>query len=402
VRDVVAIVPWGDVIEDYLDPIGLTVKDLASEMSGGWLFGYVEALRSAGFSPFVLAPSAAVQRPQRLAHRDTGTPIWLVPGRSSQEIRRPGKRAIRQWLTTPLLAMGKVLRQEGCNLLLVQDYERPQFDALVGLGWSMRIPVFATFQGGDRTMSRVEGLLRRASIRSAAGLVVAAAAERARLVEAYDLPAERIAPVPNPLDLQIWAPLPRTEARSSLGIDDATFVAVTHGRIDIQRKGLDLLLAGWSGPGLLVLIGSGEDRERFAAMVKDRTDVHWIDSYTTDRKLIRRWLSAADVYISASRLEGMAVAPMEAMACGLPVITSTAKGLEDLFPADLPPGGLLFPNGDVASLSAAINRLRADPSYRQRLGVNARQVAEQRFSKESVGRRLAEFFACRRGTAEAA
>jgi starch synthase len=397
VTPVVALVPWGDVIEDYLDPIGLTVDDFATGMAGGWLFGYVVALRSAGFSPFVLAPSRTVKRPRKIIHAETGAAIWLVPGRSCQAIRKPGVRAICQWLTTPLPAIRQVLRTERCDILLVQDYERPQFDALAGLGRSMRIPVFATFQGGDRTLSRVEGMVRRHSIRGAAGLIVAAADERARLAKAYDLPAGRIAPVPNPIDLTTWSPLPRREARASLGIDGDTFLAVTHGRIDIFRKGLDLLLEGWAGPGLLVLIGSGQDREQFASMVKGRSDVRWIDSYINDRTLIRRWLSAADVYISASRLEGMPVAPLEAMACGLPIIASTAKGLKDLFPADLPSGGLLFRNGEVAALSAAINSLRSRPADRKRLGACAREAVEQRFSTQAVSRSLGDFLQSRMG-----
>jgi starch synthase len=388
VNPVVGIVPWGDVIEDYLDPIGLTVEEFARDMSGGWLFGYVQALRLAGFSPFVLSPSSSVDEPTKLTHADTGIPIWLVPGRSCQLIGNPELRSVCQWLSMPWLATRQILRQQGCQYLLVQDYERPQFDALVNLGRSMGIPVLATFQGGDRTMSRVERLVRRQSIRRCSGLVVASSAERARVAAAYDLPAERISDVPNPIDLEVWTATPRNEARASLGIGRHEFVAVTHGRIDIHRKGLDLLLAAWSGASLLVLIGSGQDRERFAAMVENRADVRWIDHYTNDRELIRRWLSAADLYISASRLEGMPVAPLEAMACGLPVVASMAKGLEAIFPPDLPMSGIRFPSGDVDALSAVIKKLRDDPALLHSLGLHARETVRRRFSIETVGEQL--------------
>lgn len=388
---VVAIVPWGDVIEDYLDPIGLTVEDFARKMSGGWLFGYIAALQSTGYSPFVLAPSRVVHRPERLTHAATGATIWIVPGRSCQSIRSPELRALKQWRTTPLPAMRRVLRQEGCTMMLVQDYERPQFDALVLLARTMRIPVFATFQGGDHMLSRVEGLVRGTSLRRASGLIVAASAERERLASRYHLPAERIAAIPNPIDLEEWRPSPRDTARAELGIAPESFLAVTHGRIDIHRKGLDLLLAAWSGPGRMVLIGSGQDRERLAAMVAGRDDVCWLDGYTNDRALIRRWLSAADVYISASRLEGMPVAPLEAMACGVPIIASTAKGLADLFPADVSHGGLLFENGDVEGLASAIRQMRNQPALRDQLGANARKLVEQRFSVSAVGAALQAF-----------
>ncbi len=40
-----ALLPWGDLIEDFLDGIGVSLEDFSSKMTGGWLFGYVEALR---------------------------------------------------------------------------------------------------------------------------------------------------------------------------------------------------------------------------------------------------------------------------------------------------------------------------------------------------------------------
>jgi len=53
----VAIFPWGDVIEDFLDPIGLTVSDFVERMSGGWLFGYVAALHASGWRAVIVCVS---------------------------------------------------------------------------------------------------------------------------------------------------------------------------------------------------------------------------------------------------------------------------------------------------------------------------------------------------------
>jgi hypothetical protein len=44
----VAILPWGNVIEDYIDVIEVSVEAFATEMEGGWLFGYADALFAAG------------------------------------------------------------------------------------------------------------------------------------------------------------------------------------------------------------------------------------------------------------------------------------------------------------------------------------------------------------------
>lgn len=44
----VALLPWGDLIDDFLDSIGLSFDDFRLRMTGGWLFGYVEALKAVG------------------------------------------------------------------------------------------------------------------------------------------------------------------------------------------------------------------------------------------------------------------------------------------------------------------------------------------------------------------
>jgi starch synthase len=116
--------------------------------------------------------------------------------------------------------------------------------------------------------------------------------------------------------------------------------------------------------------------------------VRWIDTYTNDRSLICRWLSAADIYVSASRVEGMPVAPLEAMACGLPVIATDAQGIVDILGEHEGNGGILVPRDDPARLAAAIARLRGSIALRRTLGKAAREHVERDFSISSVGRAL--------------
>jgi len=112
---------------------------------------------------------------------------------------------------------------------------------------------------------------------------------------------------------------------------------------------------------------------------------------TTDRPQVRRWLSAADAYITTSRTEGMPVAPIEAMSCGLPVIASRAQGLPDIFPLGEASGGLLFDSSDPAAAAAALSRLANDAGYRRVLSDAGRATVESRFSISAVGAELAEF-----------
>ena len=106
---------------------------------------------------------------------------------------------------------------------------------------------------------------------------------------------------------------------------------------------------------------------------------------------MRRWLSAADVYLITSRTEGMPVAPLEAMACGLPVVSSDAHGLPDIFAAGEEHGGIVTAREDVGAIVTALERLACDPDLRSRLGHAARRRVEAYFAVPAVGAALSSF-----------
>jgi len=398
-KPTIAIFPWGDVIEEFLEPIGLTVEDFVERMSGGWLFGYVTALQQAGWRPIIVFGSECKDTITRLIHPGTGAPVWMVPSARVVDAGAPitynAAYSIRRWLATPVRMFGEVIDREQCRALMIQEYEYTRFDALVRLATRLGIRSFATFQGGDRTLSWIEGLVRGRSLRMCFGLVIASEAERLRVERLYAGRHPPIANIPNPIDTQEWQAIDRQKARSLLGLRQEAFVVINHGRIDIRRKGLDVLLEAWaaSDGDELVVIGSGQDHDAFAALVAGRgsDNIRWISDYTTDRVLVRRWLSAADVYVTASRTEGMPVAPLEAMACGLPIIATDAQGLPDILEGGENSGGLVVPRDDAAAISAAIKRLRSDPDLRERLSHAARRRIEQKFSISAVGAALREF-----------
>src|SRR6185369_8481582 len=98
-----------------------------------------------------------------------------------------------------------------------------------------------------------------------------------------------------------------------------------------------------------------------------------------DREVIRRHLAAADVYAFPSRNEGFPVAPVEAMACGLPVVAADAPGIVDILGED---DGTVVPAGDAEAFARALGPLLDDHNLRAALGVRARRRAEERFSHE--------------------
>jgi len=422
----IALLPWGNVIEDFLDTIGLSFEDFRDEMTGGWLFGYVQALRLAGVETAIFCVSSRIRRLERHRHRETGVPILVLPAARAylalrRRLRDPygwsredalgdvrGRRlaaglAAREaapYLATPLRLLAREIRRLGCSALLCQEYESPRFDASVLLGRLVGLPVFATFQGGDLQLTALERRLRPVAVRAAAGLVIGPALEAERVQRRYGVPSRKVGSIPNPLDVSAWTPGAREQARAELGLPSGARVVAWHGRVEIHRKGLDVLVDAWRGLAALrphdnlrlLLVGTGTDASALRRLVEPVRSVTWIDEYLLDRGRIRRLLSAADVYVFPSRVEGLPVAPLEAMALGLPIVAADLPGTRQILGGVEAAGGVIVPQEDPDALAAELARLLADETLRAKLGRRARERVETSFSPEAVGHRLRDFF----------
>jgi starch synthase len=410
------------VIEDFLDSIGLSLEDYCQRMTGGWFFGYIEALRSVGWRSVIFLISGQIDAPRRLHHIPSGTPICALPvwkpyrqrrsrrlqHRNEGASRRGGLRHLRNRLiqelapyaATPLVALARGLRREGCTAILTQEYEYARFDLCVLLGQMLRLPVYATFQGGDGHFGRLEDLIRPVTLRAATGLIIGAEREARRVMDRYGIVAAKIWRIPNPIDADLWRPSDREHARQALGLPAEARIVIWHGRIDMHRKGLDILLKAWERIRadrprqdiLLLLIGSGQDdsvlREQLQRM--EHAGVRWVDHYELDRSVMRNYLAAADLSVLPSRAEGFPVAPLEAMGCGLPVIGTEIPAMFDIIDRSDNPNGILVPRDDPNALAEALRRLIDDPERCRALGQNARRHVAERFSIEAVGRRFGE------------
>jgi glycosyltransferase involved in cell wall biosynthesis len=422
VRPAIALLPWGDVIEDFLDTIGISLGQLRDEYTGGWLFGYVDALATAGVDTVLVCVSRQVRAPVRTRHAPTGAELVLLPQSLPHRLlRRPlahpyawsaraaargpgplaGARAaaalpLAAYAATPVVALARELRRRRVAALLCQEYEYARFDVCTALGRALAIPVFATFQGGAQTRPGLEERVRPHAMAAAAGFVVAARGEARRLEREHGVPAARIHRIPNPVTHAGGAGAERAARRSALGLPEDAVVVAWHGRVELHRKGLDLLLDAWEAlarrPGLperrLLLIGTGTDAAALRARLAGTAGVTWLDRYLTDRAELAALLAAADLYAFPSRHEGFPVAPLEAMAGGLPVVAADAPGMVEILPGGEDDGGTIVPRDDPGALADALAALIGDPGRRAELGRNARRRAAEAFSPEAVGRAL--------------
>jgi glycosyltransferase involved in cell wall biosynthesis len=434
-KPTIALLPWGHLWEDFYDTIGISFESFCKELTGGWQFGYIDAMHVAGVRTVLFYVSTNVTEPTRFTHEPTGATICLLPApkfyrtirskinqqnstlapnSGTQNLEKTqenlskfhsiGFKLLRQiapYLATPLWCLAEELRREECQAILCQEYEYFRFDTCVLFGQLMRLPVFATFQGGNVDRNYIGRWLRPLTIRASTGLVIGTGTEIQRVRDRYHLQPAKIAQIFNPIDLGMWEATDRSKARAMFQIPTNARVVLWHGRIDISVKGLDILLDAWEQicrervdrDLRLMLMGTGKDaealRQRIAALPTQ--NVLWIDRYVNDRSFIRHFLSAGDVYAFPSRHEGFPVAPLEAMACRLPVVATDAPGIADIFSEGENSGGLVVPSGDTAAFSEALGRMLDDRNWCQKLGQLARERAEKNFSLEVVGKQLREF-----------
>ena len=98
-----------------------------------------------------------------------------------------------------------------------------------------------------------------------------------------------------------------------------------------------------------------------------------------------------DLLVVPSLWEAGPLLPMEAMSAGCACVASRVGGVEVLIEHEQ--NGLLVPPGDVDALTAALERLSADPARRRRLGAAARATIEERFHWARIAESYERLFA---------
>ncbi|WP_017317900.1 glycosyltransferase family 4 protein [Mastigocladopsis repens] len=433
----IALLHCMDLIDDFLDHINISFETYCHDFVGSWMFGYIKALKQVGVRTVLFCISARFTEVSRFTHVPSGATICVLPASKTYLAYRGVRRkalslygasegqtfkdiqdsnvsrrslltkfknlaqSVGAYLSTPLGLLAQEIRREGCEAILCQEYEYARFDACVLLGQLMRLPVFATFQGGDKTHSFLEYPLRQLAFRGCTGAIISTQKEIERVRDRYKVPSAKIAQIFDPMDTRSWYPVDRNEARAALGIPVDARVVVCHGRIDFHRKGLDILVAAWDQicrdrPNQdlrLLLVGTGPDSDKLRECIAKMQlrGVMWRDEFVNDRDVLRQYLSAADVYTLSSRQEGFPIAPLEAMACGLPVVASDAPGVPDILEGGEVSGGLVVPREDVNALTQALGRVLDDEAWGRELGKRARCRIEEYFAPEVIGKQLRNF-----------
>lgn len=168
------------------------------------------------------------------------------------------------------------------------------------------------------------------------------------------------------VDPEVFRPAPGDRARGDV------FRVITTGSV-IWRKGHEFALAAIDRlrqrnvPAVLEIIGKGEEEQRLLYTLNDLEllDVVTWHGLLPPAEVVGR-LQTADAFLLTSLSEGISNALLEAMACGLPVVTTAIPGMDEVVTDGVE--GLVVPPRDIPATANALEQLQADGDGRYRMG----------------------------------
>ena len=291
----------------------------------------------------------------------------------------------------------------------------------VDLGSRWRTPTVQIFHATGVTKLREQGAadtsptgrieVEKAVVRAVDRLIAQCPAERDELLADYGARADQIALIPSAVDTDRYRPVDKSAARQTLEIDSTTEMIVYVGRI-VPRKDVRNVIqtlarlkarrpaTGAATMPVLYIVG-GETEEpdpvatpeigvlrALAAELGVLDQVRFAGCRQPDELFL--WYSAADVAVTTPWYEPFGLTPLEAMACGTPVIGSRVGGIA--FTIADGETGFLVPPRDPEALCARLEEILRDPARRVRMGQAGRARVLSSFTWQQVAMRTAALY----------
>lgn len=338
---------------------------------------FIWALARQGHACSVISPINVCERrygpyPARVATEDAGggshvivyRPLyisfsscdlgWFHTGRWTQRaLNLAARQTVGALPARPDLVYGHFLYHAG--RAAVATGKKMGLPSLVGVGEGTFWTVSAF--GFDRA---------RRDFIAATGFLALGSHIRDGLISEIGIPPDKIVVEPNGVDRTRFFQMDRQQARAELGLVPGMFIVAFVGTFDDLKGGAELLAAvdGLEGVGV-VMIGQGEKVFESELLIHRGKVRH---------EQIGTWLNSADIFVLPTREEGSCNAAIEAMACGLPIVTSNGCYMDDIVDEEV---ALRVDPTNSAEIRAAIIALKDDPVRRQAMSEACLKKARQ-------------------------
>ena len=295
----------------------------------------------------------------------------------------------------PLLAFGvnREIARGGFDFGIVSEVWRPtsfQFARALrknGVPYMVDTERYSYGMGPVRTLLQrfQDRMVARKMIDNSLGLTCHSTASRDFHIK-IGFPPEKVSYLPAGTDTRLFRPLPGSP-------NDGQVRILSCGRLEPQ-KGFMTLLRAFAGVrgATLTIKGRGQLlNELMAESVRIRLGTRvTFDEQVVPKHELPAYHNSFDLYVQPSLDEPFGHSVIEATACGLPVIATTAGGLADSVQDGI--NGLSCRPGDGPSLTRAIQRLVADNELRKKMGRESRRIAEERFDCRLVARQHVDIY----------
>ncbi|WAC72186.1 glycosyltransferase family 1 protein [Roseateles sp. SL47] len=348
-------------------------------------------------------PTAVDMRPGvRVLHIDAGPPAFVPKEQLMPYMKVFGSEALR------------LMRRS-----LPYDLVHANFfmSGLVGLRLQrqLQVPLVQTFHalGAVRRLHQrevdafpAERIALERRIACEADCVIAECPQDAAdLMEHYGALPSRIAQVPCGVDLEEFGPGDRRAARRRLGLAQDEFIVLQLGRL-VPRKGVDNVIRAvarldQSVPWRLLIVGGDSvvpdetrtpEIARLRGVAQEEGCAPWVQFVgRRDRQQLRDYYLAADVFVTTPWYEPFGITPLEAMACGTPVIGAAVGGIQHTVADGLT--GYLVPPKDPRALAMRLDDLRRHPALGRLMGRAGLARVQREFTWDSVAEKLAQVYA---------
>lgn len=248
--------------------------------------------------------------------------------------------------------------------------------------------------------------IERRLVREADRLVAECPQDAEDLRTLYGAAPERIDVVPCGFDADEFVPVGKEAARAALGLPPGERLVLQLGRM-VPRKGVDNVVRGVARlrrdhgiDARLLVVGGESDTPcpvatpeigRLAGIASEE-GVQDLVTFTgrRGREVLRLYYAAADVFVTTPWYEPFGITPLEAMACGTPVVGSDVGGIK--FSVAHGETGYLVPPNDPDALAERLAQLFLEPEAAHAMGLAALRRAQERFTWAGVAAQLAAIF----------